>query len=293
VTVSAPDNSSHSIYLYGGKGEKDVYDQTYVLSIPSFIWIKIMEGASPRYAHSCHVVGKSQMLTVGGARYENITHGCDWEYRSVAILNLKNSQWGNVFDYNAGEYELPAKIINVIGGRLAISSPKMSLPTQSNTPRSAAGNATVTKPPSGFSNKEVETYFNNPSGLSPASKPHLTGPKITGVAIGSVAGAIILLGGSTFYYINNRRKRKQIAKDSDQERNMREAPGEHNGIYEAPPDSVTARFARAIFRNRGKRAELEPHPPVVHEMDADPQVFELPGRNSRVERGEDEEEKKD
>lgn len=74
---------------------------------------------------------------------------------------------------------------------------------------------------------------------------------------------------------------------------MREAPGQHNGIYEAPPDSVTARFARAIFRNRARRAELEPHPPVVHEMDADPQVFELPGRNSRVERGDDEEDKKD
>ncbi|KAJ5391862.1 hypothetical protein N7509_007352 [Penicillium cosmopolitanum] len=256
VTVSAPDNSSHSIYLYGGKGEENVYDQTYVLSIPSFIWIKIMEGASPRYAHSCHVVGKSQMLT----------ECCDIEFEEFPM--------GNVFDYNAGEYELPAKIINVIGG-------------------SATGNATVTSPPSGFSNKEVETYFNNPSALLPASKPHLTGPKITGVAIGSLAGAIILLGGSAYYYINNRRKRKQIAKDSDQEQNMREAPGQHNGIYEAPPDSVTARFARAIFRNRARRAELEPHPPVVHEMDADPQVFELPGRNSRVERGDDEEDKKD
>ncbi|KAJ5975630.1 hypothetical protein N7481_009337 [Penicillium waksmanii] len=260
VTVSAPDNSSHSIYLYGGKGEEAVYDQTYVLSIPSFIWIKLMEGASPRYAHSCHVVGKSQMLTVGGARYENITHGCDWEYRSVAILNLKNSQWGNVFDYNAGEYELPAKIVHVIGG----------------------------------SNEEVETYFNNPSALSPAPKPHLTGPKIIGIAIGSIAGAVMLLGGGAYYYFYNRRRRKQIAKDSDQEQDMREAPGQHNGIYEAPPDSMTARFARAIFRNRGKRAELEPQPPVVHEMDADPQVFELPGRNSRVERGKGEDgDKKD
>ncbi|KAJ5744849.1 hypothetical protein N7533_009719 [Penicillium manginii] len=273
VAVSAPDNSSHSIYLYGGKGEAKVYDQTYVLSIPSFTWIKIMEGASPRYAHSCHVVGKSQMLTVGGARYDNITEGCDWEYKSVAILNLNTIQWGNVFDYNANEYTLPAKIYNVIGG-------------------SATGNATLTKPPSGFSNKAVATYFDQANAVSSTSKSHLTGPKITGIAIGSVAGAIIILGSGAYHYFYNRRKRKQLAKDNDQEQNMREAPAQHNGIYEAPPDSVTARFSRAIFRNLGKRAELGPQSPV-HEMDAQLQVYELPGRNSGVERGKEEDDKKD
>lgn len=149
----------------------------------------------------------------------------------------------------------------------------------------------MTQPASGFSNKEVEAYFTNPSALLPATKTRLTGPKITGIAIGSIAGGVILLGGSAYFYFYSRRKRKQIAKDSDQE-NMREAPTENNGIYEAPPDSVTARFARAIFRNRGNKAELEPHSPVVHEMNADRQVFELPGRNSEVERRRDGEEKK-
>lgn len=42
VAASAPDNSSHNIYLYGGRAsETFVYDQIYVLSLPSFHWTKV------------------------------------------------------------------------------------------------------------------------------------------------------------------------------------------------------------------------------------------------------------
>lgn len=256
VTVSAPDNSSHNIYMYGGRDKTQVYDQTYVLSIPSFTWIKIMEGASPRYAHSCHVVGKSQMLTVGGARYENITQGCDWEYKSVAILNLKNSQWGEVFDYNAGEYTLPAKIYNVIGG-------------------SSMGNATMTKPSAGFSNKEIATYFSTNGITAVESSSHLSGGAIAGIVIGSVAGAAILIGIGVYILILRRRK---ILPKGQDHGTIQEFPSESNR-HEAPPDLITARFARAIFRNRGKTAELGSQS-VAHEMDTT-QIYELPARSSR------------
>lgn len=122
VVASAPDNSSHSIYMYGGRDDDQVYDQTYVLTIPSFTWIKLLEGISPRYGHSCHLVAKSQMLTVGGIRYDSITEGCDWETKSVAILNLNSTQWGQVYRPDAGEYTVPSQIYNVIGGGQVVSS---------------------------------------------------------------------------------------------------------------------------------------------------------------------------
>lgn len=66
ITASAPDNSSHSIYLYGGRDKDQVYDQIYVLTIPSFTWTKFIEGSLPLYGHTCHLVAKS--LDVDGGR---------------------------------------------------------------------------------------------------------------------------------------------------------------------------------------------------------------------------------
>lgn len=74
-------------------------------------------GESPRYGHTCHVVGNSQMLTVGGARYENVSEGCDWELKSVAVLKLNDTTWGSVFAADTGQYTVPQTIYRVIGGR--------------------------------------------------------------------------------------------------------------------------------------------------------------------------------
>lgn len=117
--MSAPDNSSHEIYLYGGKGETQLFDDVYVLSVPAFTWVKITQGNSPRYGHTCHLVGRSQMVTVGGANSDNLTAWCDWESRGLAILDLnkpRGSGWGSVFNANAKDYQVSEAIYAVIGG---------------------------------------------------------------------------------------------------------------------------------------------------------------------------------
>lgn len=136
----------------------------------------------------------------------------------------------------------------------------------------------MTQPTAGFSNKKVATYFNQPGATTTGSETSsdLHGGKIAGIAIGSIAGAAMLVVGAGYILI--RRKRKRTAKD--QENSIHEIPPE-SSVYEAPPDSVTARFAKAIFRNYGKRAEMGSNLPEVHEMDTGPQVFELPVRISR------------
>lgn len=145
----------------------------------------------------------------------------------------------------------------------------------------------MTRPAAGFSNKEVAAYFDQSNNVASGSGSNtkLHGGKLAGVVIGSIAGAIIIAGGC-IYYVFILRKRRQTAKD--RERNMHEVEDRANGIHEAPPDSITARFSRSIFRNLGKRAELEPQQPVVHEMDVPTQVYELPVRYSgNLERSDD------
>ncbi|KAF7166483.1 hypothetical protein CNMCM6106_002294 [Aspergillus hiratsukae] len=177
VAVSAKDNSSHNIYMYGGKGANELYDEVYVLSIPSFTWTKIFEGKSPRYGHTCHLVANRQMLTVGGALSDDLT-ACDWEYKGVGIYDMSMLTWGSVYDAFAADYAVPAKLYQVIGG-------------------GPNGNATRKTPLDGFSTPELASFFyppaNNGSASAPRSAPtKLSKGAIAGIVVGSVAGAAIL-----------------------------------------------------------------------------------------------------
>ncbi|KAJ5733904.1 cell wall anchored protein [Penicillium malachiteum] len=270
IAASAPDNSSHNIYLYGGKGNSTVYDQMYILSIPSFEWVKLYEGSSPRYGHTCHLVAQSQMLTVGGVEYEDITENCDWEDKGVAIMNLRDSTWGSVYNANAGEYLVPSKVYGVIGG-------------------SATGNATMTKPSNGFSNEAVEAFFDRkvavatngssttstntaPTIISAkdASSSSLAGGTIAGIVIGCIAGAI-LVAMLVAYFIFKRRKQQPSVEQPE--------------VHEAP-ENEKSRLGFLFGNPRQKIQELPDHfrrplpempDSAKYEMDAAVLPAELPG----------------
>lgn len=119
ISVAAPDSSSYNIYVYGGRDPNTgtLYDEIYVLSLPSFTWIQIYHGQSPRFSHTCHLVGKRQMLTVGGNLSNNLTAGCDWHTKGVGMLDLTTNTWGSVYNAYAAPYEITQLIVDVIGGR--------------------------------------------------------------------------------------------------------------------------------------------------------------------------------
>lgn len=54
------------------------YDDMYILSVPGFHWFKAPTiSGGPRAFHTCNVVGKRQMLVVGGVNY-NLGVPGDW-----------------------------------------------------------------------------------------------------------------------------------------------------------------------------------------------------------------------
>ncbi|RAL64513.1 hypothetical protein DID88_001988 [Monilinia fructigena] len=69
----AADRSSYNIYLYGGAGfgaNASGYDDVYILSLPSFTWIKWWSNTDSPKPHnmlSCNVIDGTQMLIVGGS----------------------------------------------------------------------------------------------------------------------------------------------------------------------------------------------------------------------------------
>jgi len=88
VLASAPDNSSHNLYIYGGINEatRTYYDDVYVLSIPSFTWTMVYgEGNGPKYGHTCHLVGNRQMLTVGGIADQEYQRKYSWGQAALAL----------------------------------------------------------------------------------------------------------------------------------------------------------------------------------------------------------------
>ena len=56
------------------------------------------------------------MVTVGGFRTANLTNGCDWEARGVAIYDLSSLTWGSVFTFPDTPYTVPEPVVRVIGG---------------------------------------------------------------------------------------------------------------------------------------------------------------------------------
>lgn len=210
VAMSAPDNSSHHIYLYGGRDPTTAdpakidpfasYDDVYVLSLPSFTWTAIFTGGqSPRWGHSCHRVGQRQMVTVGG----NITRNngqCDWELKGVAFLDMTTVTWGSVFLPNTSSYQVPQKLFGVTGGI-------------------GSGNATIKEPAKGWTNQSLKTVFNTPrkwnsesnnqnppTKATPEVKKSNTGA-IAGGVVGGVVGVALVVG--VFFLWKRRRNRAQ------------------------------------------------------------------------------------
>ncbi|OMP85498.1 Host cell factor [Diplodia seriata] len=227
VAASAPDNSSHNIYLYGGIDPTNtttgpiLYDDIYILSLPSFTWTRVFGGESPRWGHTCHLVGNRQMLTVGGTIdafvYDVETQTqttinasaltCDWETKGVAVLDMSTMKWGSVFDAYAAAYRVPDAVVGAIGG-------------------GAEGGATATAPAGGFDETVVAAMFSPRVAATPPSGDSGAADTDSGDA-GTVAGAVVgglvavglLLGICLCILRKKKRAREKAREEEDRNRN--------------------------------------------------------------------------
>lgn len=129
VMVSAPDQSSHSIYVFGGWGNTagGSDGNVYVLSIPSFRWIRVNEDSNLRVRHHCGLIGNHTMLVVGGVQPngEDLqpidASGCDASpmfAQGLGIFSLNDHTWVTNYDPSRGSlpYQVHPSISNIIGG---------------------------------------------------------------------------------------------------------------------------------------------------------------------------------
>ncbi|KIX00478.1 uncharacterized protein Z518_10618 [Rhinocladiella mackenziei CBS 650.93] len=128
VMATAKDSSSFHIYIYGGYdglNSGDVpSDNVWILSVPSFTWIKAYSGngSHGRSGHRCVTPYPDQMIVVGGI-YQN--QALCVEGGIIQIFNLNKLEWQNTYDPETwSEYEVPAVVSKAIGGNAQGGSTK-------------------------------------------------------------------------------------------------------------------------------------------------------------------------
>ncbi|KIW20774.1 hypothetical protein PV08_01352 [Exophiala spinifera] len=120
VVATANDSSSFNVYIYGGydglTASDEPSDDVWILSIPSFKWVKAYSGneAHGRSGHRCVTPYPDQMFVIGGIHQNQAE--CV-EGGIIQIFNLNKLEFQNTYDPNTWEvYKVPSVLSKVIGG---------------------------------------------------------------------------------------------------------------------------------------------------------------------------------
>jgi len=99
------------------------YDDVYILSLPSFQWIKWFPAdnseANPHHSLTCNVVNGNQMIIMGGTFPNSST--CDapnvygMHNLDLSENNSNNAMW-NALNYSSSTYLVPTAVISAVGG---------------------------------------------------------------------------------------------------------------------------------------------------------------------------------
>ncbi|OLN87990.1 Kelch repeat-containing protein-like protein 1 [Colletotrichum chlorophyti] len=191
-------NGTYEIFVFGGANSNtgSTYDDVFVLSLPGFVWTQFAyEAKSPRTGHSCAVVGRRQMLSVGGMSSSGWASPDPWP-QGLGLFDMTEWAWKTDYDADAKEYESSQTIKDwyqdVGTDSVQWSSEKVKAlfnkATEATTPTSSPspGQTTTT-------NKSE-------------AKPNNT-PLIVGVAVG--AGVGLVLGAAIFWFLRRRRQQQK------------------------------------------------------------------------------------
>ncbi|KAK0715127.1 hypothetical protein B0H67DRAFT_553715 [Lasiosphaeris hirsuta] len=235
VIASAPDTSSFQIYLFGGQNlqpyrEQVQYSDMYILSIPSFTWIKVDQSNSnpppPRAGHTCNL-RDGQIVVIGG--YIGTSPACEspgifvfnatsltWSSRFTALPHQPDLYSENSVLANSFGYKVPDAVAAVIGGNSnggatattpaagpATGGPFATGKAPVFTITAAGNTATITQwGPDATSTGGVPPDPSNPgaSGSTPSDDPRRPGLIAAGIIAGLAGLLALYLGYCAWLY---------------------------------------------------------------------------------------------
>ncbi|KAI9709817.1 MAG: hypothetical protein M1812_007609 [Candelaria pacifica] len=265
VVAPAKDNSSYNVYIHGGQtgGNPAGTDDVYVLTVPTFQWVKAYQGnVTARAYHSCEIINNQQMLVIGGFNATDIgPQACARDMGGdLRTFDMSNFSFSD-FDIKKVNYAVPGGVLSVIGGNVN-------------------GGATKTDPSQGWTDPLLQTAFRNaknnilpsaststpspppPSQSSQASHSSTLVPgAIAGVVVGSIVAASLLVLLLFFWRKKHQYPKQQITLLLENgEKPLPQAP--HTGDYAYPNNSSHKLGPTVSNQSRGAHTVASPISPV-------------------------------
>ncbi|KAL8918436.1 MAG: hypothetical protein Q9208_007341 [Pyrenodesmia sp. 3 TL-2023] len=292
----SPDSSSFQVTVYGGwnLAEGASTEDVYVLTVPSFRWIKMatdnveaVNEETGRDSSTCATWNEAQMIVLGGrGRRGTEVVDCDPSFPPVRVLDLAEYKWQPEFDPNRS-YSVHPNISAVVGGDstggAALKSPEGGWGNYSSV---LSNIFAQTVPPLLRATTPASQPTSNPNPVQPptastTSSSRLSGGAIAGICIGALTGIGALASVLIFLFIRRRRRRAQSPKKqsgaSTSDGNWGKAELADDArvqLSEAPEDSGREK-AELGSNDRWMNAELH--------ADGGRHVWELPaGKDSPV-----------
>jgi hypothetical protein len=99
------------------------YDEIFVLTLPAFQWIQVQYPPKyPRHTVTCHSVGGSQILTVGGlasdstsdpTAYIAVFNNQDPFAQGLGVFDMTTLQWKDKYEAKPVDYHQPSVISEI------------------------------------------------------------------------------------------------------------------------------------------------------------------------------------
>lgn len=201
----AQDYTSFNIYYYGGYNgldeTGDFYDNVWILSLPTFMWMQVSSG-TPEHAragHQCVTPYPDQMIVIGGRTSDKgNSHQClDGDPPGfLQAYNLTSAQWMNSYDPKSwDQYGVPEMIHMMIGGNYS-GGATMTAPSPSGWATAALGDVFGTP----YNASKLTTYYPYSSvgaGNGTRGEAHSSGkgggtPGWVGAVLGVVLGLVFI-----------------------------------------------------------------------------------------------------
>lgn len=262
IVQPAADNSSFNIYMYGGSiddTEDGAYNNMWILSLPSFKWIRVYNVAEnnsdipgARTSHTCQMIGRRQMVVIGGARSAAAHRLCDT--KSVFVFDMSALRWKSEYDPSEPAYELPVNITAVIGG-------------------DAFGNAdaSLNRPATWTDEAIQDIFFGNTSDPTATSTPDPSAGSSppTGAIVGGVVGGLAAISAIVGGLLLMRRRRRRRGRGLQEGRLA--APGQdvselsaEPALHEIGPGDAGVYELGGDYQGHG--LDTEPHSPQVEQV---------------------------
>ncbi|CAI7563872.1 unnamed protein product [Penicillium glandicola] len=292
VLASAADGSSHNIYIYGGYDGLDYSanpsDDVYILSLPSFKWVKGYNGTNThsRSGHRCIKVYPDQMLAVGG---QHIDPSYCLEGGVIVNFNLNTLKFQDEYDPASWtEYQVPDIVTKEIGGNSDGGASTTAPVSWTNSSLAAVFDKKY--------GKTIGTYwpYNSTTNSSTSASQNNSGgsgfPGWAGGVIGAILGLLIIaiLAGLWFYRQRQRQRKSGEAESMATGRESKNPAPDPEWMYASGPASpgpgpVSTSTGRETEQTTGTQPSTEQ--PSITQASTVPDSIVSPATPGTVESG--------